>query len=504
MRDQHCKLTLNHSRLAAIFVGLFLISLLPEYADAQNKVNILKADSIVGGSYNGERVQKILGDVRLRSQNMEMLCDSAYQFVNKSEMRAFGNIQIDTEDEMIWADSLKYFTDIDFSQLRGRVVIETDSTTLFGNSVDYRFTTKVAHFLDDIRFEDEQGILLANSGFYYRKADSAVFRGHVQLKDSLKYLEGDSLFTNRSSEYYEMYGNVFGDDQENKTMIQGRYLESDSTGRSLLKEEAWLKNFKSDTTDSTRADTTHIQAQKILSSEQRTERDTTTVIHGYENVRIWSPDFSALSDTTQYTDSTDTFELWSNAKSWHKQVQLTGPYIKAKIIDGNIDSLKSYPRPFSVQQDTTLERLNQITGDTLHADFNEGDLRQIYVFGNAHLLRFSKNEEGDPDGAIDMIAPDIRIFFQKGKLVKMKGIGAINGSYLPESKQTANKKLEGFSWDPKKRPKRPETPMQRRFAPISEQVFFDLPRRYIKYLKKTDPKNSKLKSESPKKELNSN
>ncbi|NGP86756.1 OstA-like protein [Fodinibius halophilus] len=489
-----------HLGLPFLFAGILLLSIFPANAGAQNKVTILKADSIVGDTYKNERVRKLMGNVHLRSENMEMLCDSAYQFVNKSEMRAFGNIQIDTEDEKIWADSLTYFTDIDFSQLRGRVVIENDSTTLFGNSVDYRFTTKVAHFLDDIRFEDQQGILLADSGFYYREADSAVFRGHVQLRDSLKYLEGDSLFTNRSSEYYELYGNVFGDDQENKTMIRGQYLESDSTGRSLLKEEAWLKNFESDTTDSTSTDTTHIQARKILSLEQRSAQDTTTIVHGYENVRIWSPDFSALSDTTQYTDSTDTFELWSNARAWHKQVQLTGPYIKAKIVDGNIDSLKSYPQPFSVQQDTSIDRLNQITGDTLHADFNEGDLRQIYVFGNSHLLRFTKNEAGDTDGALDMTAPDIRIFFERGELIEMKGIGAINGSYLPESEQTANKKLEGFSWDPKMRPNRPSPPMQRRFAPVPDTVFFKLPPRYIEHLEKSKPQSPKLISNTPQKE----
>lgn len=442
----------------------------------------------------GERVQKILGNVHLQSENLEMYCDSAYQFVNKSEIRAFGNIQIETEEEMIWTDSLTYFTDVDFSQLRGRVIIEADSTTLFGNSVDYRFSTRVAHFIDEIRLEDQRGVLLADSGYYYREADSAVFRGHVQLRDSLQYLEGDSLLSNRTNEYYELYGEVYGDDQENKSMIQGDYLEADSTGRRLLEGNAWLKNFESDSTesDSAKADTTHIQAETILSLEQRSPDDTTAIVHGYENVRIWSPDFSAVADTSTYTDSTDTFELWSNAKSWHENVQLTGPYIRAKISNGDIDSLKSYPRPFSVQEDTTIDRLNQITGDTLHADFKEGALNEIYVFGDSHLLRFTKDDQGEPDGAIDMTAPDIRIFFEDGELVRMKGIGAINGSYLPETQQTAQRRLDGFSWNPQLRPQRPKEPMQQRFPTIPKEVFFELPQRYINHLEQHHPKSPKL------------
>ncbi len=460
---------------------------------AQNQVNILEADSIQGGQYEGERVQKILGDVHLQSKNMEMYCDSAYQFVNKNEIRAFGNIQIETETEKIWADTLRYYTNIDFSQLRGRVIIEADSTTLFGNSVDYRFTTKVANFLDEIRLEDQRGTLVADSGFYYREPDSAKFYGKVQISDSLQYLEGDSLFSNRETKYYELYGDVFGDDQENDSMIMGQYLEADSTGQRLLEGNAWLKSFQHDTADTANADTTHIRAKTILSKEQRTPTDTTAIVFGYDSVRIWSPSFASVSDTSKYTDSKETFELWSNAKSWHKQVQLTGPYIRAKIINGDIDSLISHPRPFSVQQDTSIGRLNQITGDTLHADFKDGALNEIYVFGNSKLLRFTKNDQDEPDGAVDLSAPNIRIFFEDGQLARMKAIGAVNGSYLPESDKTKNRRLDGFSWNPDQRPQRPEEKMQRRFPPIREELFFELPRRFILHLKENHPKSKWLK-----------
>lgn len=459
---------------------------------AQNQVNILQADSIQGGSFEDEKVRKILGNVYLESKNMEMYCDSAYQFVNKSEIRAYGNIQINTEEEKIWADSLTYFTDVDFSQLRGRVIIEADSTTLFGNSVDYRFSTRVAHFIDKIRLEDQRGTLLADSGYYYREADSANFRGHVQLSDSLQYLEGDSLFSKRDERYYELYGEIFGNDRENNSIIQGNYLEADSTGRRLLEGNAWLKSFETDTSDSAQADTTHIRAKAILSKKEYSKKDTTDIVYGYQNVRIWSPSFSAVADTSKYTDQTDSFELWSNAKAWHENVQLTGPYIKAKIRNGNIDSLKSYPRPFSVQQDTSIERLNQITGDTLHADFDNGTLKEIYVFGNSELLRFIKNEQDQPDGGIDLSAPQIRIFFENGELVEMKATGAIDGSYLPESQKTAERQLKGFAWNPDLRPQRPKEKMERRFPPIPQKLFFEFPRRYIKHLTEEHPESKML------------
>lgn len=579
LKNLAAQLLHNLGVIITMLAALLFLDGIHSSARAQSQVSILDADSIYTSTFNGKRIQKILGNVYLKGKNLEMYSDSAYRFTNESKIKAFGNIQINTENEKIWSDSLTYFTDIDFSKLRGRVVIETDSTTLFGNKVDYRFSTRVAHFIDKIRLEDQRGTLKADSGYYYRKADSAQFRGHVQIADSLQYLEGDSLFSNRAKKYYELYGDVYGNDQKNNTLIQGDYLESDSTGRRLLKGNAWMQRFESDTTDSvttnhttagsvktdsvqadsvdaplpdstkaarpdsissvipdtTRSikadstgstltdtsiaappdttrpiqsdttgsvqadtanaaqpDTTHIRAKVIRSVEHRTPTDTTTTVHGYKDVRIWSPSFSAVGDTTLYSDSTSTFEIWSNAKSWHENVQLTGPYIRAKLKDGNIDSLISYPRPFSVQQDTSIDRLNQITGDTLKADFKEANLKQIYVFGESRLLRYTKNEQGKPDGGIDLSAPEIYIHFKSGNLTEMNAIGNINGSYLPESEKTTNKRLDGFSWNPDLRPERPKKQMERRFEAITDKLFFTLPKRYVRHLRKTQNNNLRI------------
>lgn len=512
-------------RLFSLFIFL-TACLIPIEIYAQNQVQIVRADSIVGGTIGGTPVQKIIGNVHLRTEDLEMFADRALKFTNQEKVQAFGNIQINTQEESIWADSLTYYTDIDFSELRGRVIIESDSSTLFGHSVDYRFTNKVAHFTDKIRLEDTQGTLIANSGFYFREPDSAAFYGQVQLRDSLKYIEGDSLFSNRRSQYNELHGNVFADDPENNSMLKGDYLESDSTGRRLLKGNAWLKNFKEDSTtsappqdslqappgslqptsqdssllqpdsmqtsqqdtsQSSHPDTTHIRAVRILSLQNRTAIDTTTTVKSYENVRIWSPDFSSLSDSARYESKAQTFELWENAKAWHEQIQLSGPYIWVQLENGDIKQLVSYPNPFTVQQDTSINRLNQIKGDTLDASFTDGQLRLIRVYRNSHLLRFTK-QNGKPDGVLDLTAPITNIYFENGQLVELKSLGdegSINGFYLPESEQTAKKQLDGFTWNPDLRPQRPSEKMEARFPPIPKEPPFELPKRYLEHIGKS-------------------
>ncbi len=522
-------------RTSKILIGFSLIlHCLPDSANAQNRVTINRAKEVIGVTVEGERVRKLLGDVSLKTENMVMYCDSAYQYLEKNEVRAFGNIEIETPDELIFADTLVYFTDVDFSQLRGRVVIEADSATLFSEAVDYRFSTKVGHFLEKVRLEDPDGILTAQSGFYYREADSAVFRGDVQLSDSLQYVEGDSLFINRKKNTYRLYGDLFVDDRENNVMLKGDSLKSDSVGHRLLEGNAWLKKYKektdttaidstmadtsrvppisADTTahdsaeasyqrqrqmamdtsvgkpdsvatsqppDSSSSDTTHIRAQKIHSIEKTTPADTQAVINAYHNVRIWSPKFAAIADTAHYDDQTETFVLRSNPIAWHKQIQLTGPYIKVQLKNDEINRLISHVRPFVVQQDTSIDRLNQVTGDTLRVNFTNGEISRIHVYPNSHLLRFTKNENGEADGLVDMTAPSTTLLFEGGELDTMKALGPVDGFYLPKGEKTAERRLDGFVWSPEKRPKKPTQPMEPRLPPIPEEPPFQLPKRYL-------------------------
>lgn len=439
-------------------------------ASAQKKVNIQSADEVIGITVEGDKVRKLIGDVHLRSKKLDMYCDSAYQYLNRSLIRAFGNIEINTQDENIWADTLNYYTEKDLSQFRGRVIVENDSTTLFGHRVDYQFNDKIAHFLDQLRLEDQKGTLTAQSGYYFQKQDSAIFRGKVQLADSLQYLEGDSLFMNRKEEHYKMYSGVYARDGKNNLILTGDYMEADSTGRRVLEKNAYLQKFKSDTTD-----TTHMWAQRIVF----TKKDTLSHIEAYHNVKIWSPKFSAVSDTAIYDEGEDLFTLRSKPMAWHKNIQLTGPVIKVYLNDNEVDHLVSYPSPISVEKDTTSGRFNQIKGDTITTNFSKGAIDKIYVRQNSHMLYNSKNEQGEADGAVEVQAVSTRIFFKDGSINEVKSLHSINGSYFPESESLKDKKLEGFKWNPEVRPQKPKNGITPRWPPISEERPFKLPKRYI-------------------------
>ncbi len=436
-------------------------------AFSQNVITIERSRIIENINVNGESIRKLY-DARLSTGNVTLVCDSAWQFIDRNEIRAFGNIQIDTQTEHIWTDTLYYYTDKELSELRGRVIIKQDSTLLFGNKVDYNFLTKEAFFLDNIRLEDTQGTLVAQSGIYYQRQDSAEFRGNVQLTDSAKYAESDSLFLNRKKKLTRLFGDIFVADSINNSILKGNYLEADSSGRRYIDGNAYLRRISEDTTD-----TTHIFADEILLQE----KDSTTFIDAYTQVKVWSEKFSSISDTLLYNSKDELFQLREEPKAWHKQIQLTGPYIFVQLDSSKVKQLTSYYETIAVQEDSTTGRLNQIKGDTLVADFSNGDISQIMVYPNSEILYHTKGSDGKPDGAMENTSPKTILSFENGALIRA-WMGKNQGLFLPEYTDLVNRRLDGFIWTPELRPVRPVTNSAPKHEPIPIERPFKLPKRF--------------------------
>lgn len=452
---------------------MLFLTAIPDWSQAQNRVNILDADRAEGAVVDGQFVRKLLGNVILETEQMVMEADSVYDFSDQNMLHAF-NIQIETESEMIWADTLYYNTLTDYSELRGRVIVQSENNTVFSENMDAALALELIIFSDPVRFEDERGTLLAESGLYYQDVDSAAFRGNVQLADSTQYLESDSLFMNRQDDLYELHGRVYAEDFEDNVIFTGDYLYADSTGYRLLTgDDAWLMELSEN-----EADTTHLLAKKI----ELLETDTTSTMDAFEDVRIWSTKFSAIADTALYRDHEEKFILRSNPKLWQKNIQLTGPTIEANLENGDIRFLSSYTRPIAVQEDTVTGRLHQMAGDTLHAYFNEGTVERIVVFDQSEIIFHQRDENDEPDGLIQLVAQgSSTMYFQGGEFDLFKAERNIDGSYLPESPENVNRQLDNFSWNPEQKPVRPLIQIPRLPA-IPDERPFELPPRYIRYI----------------------
>src|SRR5690606_20382437 len=118
-------------------------------------------------------------------------------------------------------------------------------------------------------------------------------------------------------------------------------------------------------------------------------------------------------------------------KAWHKNIQLTGPFISVQLDSNEVRELRSYEKTFAVQEDSITGRLNQIKGDTLIAGFVEGNISQILIYPNSQILYHTKNDAEEPDGAMENSSPKTILYFENDELIQAR-MGQNQGLFLPE------------------------------------------------------------------------
>lgn len=460
---------------ATLLIALLLLLLGSLPAFGQEQIVIESADRAEGGVVGGEPVRKLIGNVRLLSDQLVMEADSAWQFQERELLQAF-NVQITAENEIIWADTILHDTAEEISRFRGRVIIHSERNTLFSESVDYDRRLDMARFNSPVRFEDDRGVLFARDGYYLQSTDIAFFRGDVQLADSTQYLEADSLFMSRESDYYRLFDRVYAEDFTERITLAGDYLEADSSGHRMLIGDVWMMQVSDSETD-----TTHLVSRSLRLLETG-EGD---FMDAWGDVRIWASSYAARADTVHYRSDLEQFRLLSEPIVWQERIQLTGPYMEVWMEEEQISRLESWTRPIAVMQDSATGRFNQMRGDTLRAFFEEGEIARIVVFDNSELIFHLKNEEDEPDGLIELIAGGAAtITFSGGDLDTFHAGRNIQGSHLREDPSTSGRQLSGFRWDPDMRPVRPSI-RTRRLPDIPPDRPFILPERYLRYMRST-------------------
>lgn len=460
-------------RLAAL---LIIVLAVPhgQTASAQNRVRILQSDQLEGVVADEGRIRKLTGDVALQTEDFTILCDSAWHFLDREELRAWGDIEITSQNDRIWSDRATYDLVSEVALFEGRVVMQSGNSQLFSEEVFYSFATEIALFPDRLRLEDERGVLVADSGYYYNALDSAVFRGHVQAADSLQYIEADSMFTRRNDDYYELHGRVYLDDKENHTRLTGAFVLADSTGYRRVDGGSRMRRISEDL-----ADTTFLWSSWLEVKQQSGRQDTLNTFTAYEHVHIWTESYRSISDTAHYDDHAGRFILKGGPRLWYEEMQLTGPYVLIQMENDSVRYLESYPDAFAVQRDTSINRLNQITGDTLYIQFDKGTVSHMQVYPMGNVLYFVKDADGQADGAIEMTAEFIKLLFNEGELQDVVARRNVDGTFHQENEGIGARRLSGFVWEPEMQPKRPEEPIQPRLPDVPGERPFPLPRRYM-------------------------
>jgi lipopolysaccharide export system protein LptA len=474
-----------------------LCSIVSRPLQAQNVVELLRFESAERTIYEQEPVQRLI-QARLTVDGLAMVCDTAYRYLDRSELLAIGNLQIETENAIIWTDSLRYFSKNERSLLRGRVIIEQENTRLFGTSVDYNFEEKIAYFTNGIRLVDSTGVLTANRGTYFEEQDSALFIEHVQLLTEEEYAESDFMTLARKSKRSYLSGNVLIDNLSDQQRIRADSIYADSTGFRQLIGNAVIRTIDSAANDDpddpapeinmpddpapeintdTESDTTFVFAPII----KVYDKDSTFTFQSDSLSQSWSTNFSTRSDSLQYDSELEEFTLTGQPIAWYENTELNAKTIIAQTDSNELSLLYLLNEAFVTVKAEKSGRFNQLKADTVITRFMGGRLHTMTLEPNVTILYFTQNEEDENDGAIELNTPLANIRFVEDDIDELAAT-ASQGFVFEEDSSLSLRRLEGFRWNPNDRPTKPSIDLEYRFDAVPNEPAFIYPLRFQEYV----------------------
>ena len=164
---------------------------------AQTKLDIERAEFIESGQRNGQKFNKVIGDVIFSQQNVKIFCDSAYLYKKSNRIEAYGKVKIKQGDSVTITSRRLIYTGSDkVAKLRGNVVFNNKQVTLYTDFLDFDRKTQTAFYFNDGKLVDSTNQITSNKGYFNAITKVMSYKRDVLLVNPDFDLTSDTLVYN--------------------------------------------------------------------------------------------------------------------------------------------------------------------------------------------------------------------------------------------------------------------------------------------------------------------
>jgi lipopolysaccharide export system protein LptA len=429
------------------------------HLNAQEKITINHADSLVGKVVNGEQVREALGNVSLTHNDVKISAARVIQYFDQNKAELYGNVHVIKDTLNIYCPTGIYYGN------EGKVVCPDGATltdpkaTLKANSGTYLFSQDLAQFRGNVHITDNSTYTITSDALdYYRQVSKSYANGNVKIvtdsavitSDNLVYekliglstatsnvrIESDStIITSDKLIHYHNErksiadSNVKIDFTNENAVITGSHGENyERTNYSLVKGKARLVQIEE---KDNKTDTLFINSDKMESFRNEPEYYIAT-----DSVKVIRTDFLASSQIAYYfrdaSGKGGVMSLSRDPAVWKDELQVTGDSIYAFFKD-EIDSLFVNKSAFALKPNESYkDRYDQMSGVYMFMRFRENNIEYIRVDTNAASIYYSFEENNNPGGANRAAGEVITLLFENKEVNLVKVYGKPKGTFYPE------------------------------------------------------------------------
>lgn len=390
-----------------------------------DKIELLRADSLVGVNVPGQAVRRVYNNVQFRQKGMLMYCDLAVQNATTNIIEAYGNVRLVQGDTVsVRGDTMFYYGNMRQANVTGRVVMRDRKMTLTTTKLDYDLISGIAHYPPGApdrpgRIVDKENVLTSREGFYDTRSKLFTFRQDVKLvnpkgtltADSLLYnsttriatfmgptrivnkdgvltavagqyntvtgisnfqrratvetpkyrLTGDTLYYDNIADLGIADGNVIMVAKDRKAVILGDHVRYN--GKAGVSRVTGHPVAKSVVSN----DTLFMRADTLFSFDNKVTN--TRRLLGQKNVFVYKTDLQSKCDSLIYDTVDSTLYFYKKPIVWSQnRYQMEADSMRALMKNDKINTMFLRGHAFSISLDT-LNQFNQVKGRTITAFF---------------------------------------------------------------------------------------------------------------------------------------
>ncbi|MFH1212471.1 MAG: putative LPS assembly protein LptD [Candidatus Neomarinimicrobiota bacterium] len=393
-----------------LFILLCLALSISSAAEKKEPLRLIRADKLEQFYRADVPVKKLTGNVLFQKGELQLACDLAFWYEKDQRADFFRHVVASKGSKILTADSLIYFNEPDSIVARGKPVLRDSSISIKARVLTYLVEDEIAHAQGKVFLEDSNRTVQANLLHYYSQEKKSVALGQAILHDTEKRtsLAADSLL------YFNSSGNI-------EALIRPVLTRFDSTG---------AESFR------IRGDTIRLA-----------EKEGNFLADG--NVQVWRTDFTAYSKTLNYVDSLEIATLTDHPRVLSDGQELTGKLMRLRFQDEKISALfidenaranatgKAYLPADSTgkTRGDSIPTYDEITGKFMEIYFREGQADSILVSGMATSL-YNVSEDSIIQGVNEVSGDTIQMKFADKKISTIIVIGGTQGRYVPNKTNT--------------------------------------------------------------------
>lgn len=492
-----------HIIIPQVFLAAFMfLTSIPVFSQEKKRVDIEQADYLEADEKIAPNAQRLVGNVRIRHQDVLMWCDSAYTYTGTNRVDAFGNVHINQGDTLnLYARKIFYNGDISHARAYQDVRLINKKTTLYADTLDYDMAANIGYYDDNGKIVDSTNILTSVIGKYFINNDLIHFYQNVEAYNDNYTLKSDTLYYNTETGRLFIVGPttirdsantlyaedgwydtktgeaellknpaVFNETQQLKANYI-KYNESDGNGRALgnvriddYENKITVTGNTSDYNDKLEIATVTDSALFMMYSEKdtlflhadtlRTIPDTIDgekLILAYYGTRFYRTDLQGICDSLVYFTKDSVVQLFNNPVIWSEAHQLSADKIEMKQNTNAPDELHLKNNSFIISK-LDSGKFDQIKGKEMIGYVVNNELNRFDVNGNGQTLYYARQDE-EIIGLNRVESSRISIRFRERKIFGTSFFQKPEGVLKPLFALTEEEKtLPGFEWKINQRP----------------------------------------------------